>query len=76
MGEEREPVVLVESDDDFGVAVPLELVASGLDKLLPNALVIVQLAIDNSMDGIFKVVEGLGTVRAQVIDGKTDMAES
>ena len=45
--------MLVQSDDDLAVTMPLEVVSCRLDELLADAVVIVELAVN---DGMYRFV--------------------
>lgn len=53
----------------------LELIARLTNELLADALMVVDLSIHNSMDGVVSVVDWLTAVRAQILYGKAAMPE-
>lgn len=68
--------MLVESNHNLTVTVTFELVAEIAGHLLSDAVMVVELAIDDCMDGVVYVVKRLLAVRAQVVDSQTIMADS
>lgn len=71
---ERQAVVAVQREDDLAVAAALEVVFRV--QVGAVALVVVQLAVDDGVDVVLPVVEGLVAVRAEVDDREADVAES
>ena len=69
-------MVLVQSDDDLAITLALEFVSRRLYELLAYSIVVIQFAIDDSVDGIIGVVERLGSVGSQIVDGKAAVTES
>jgi hypothetical protein len=62
-------MVFVQSNGEFRIRTPAELVVGLGLEVFPDIIIVVELAIDDSMDGAFIVMEGLDTIGRQVIDG-------
>jgi hypothetical protein len=69
-------VLLIQCNDYLAVTVALELVTSITDELLANAVGIIELAVDNSMDMVFTVVEWLRTGRTKIVYGEADVSKN
>lgn len=67
-------MVEVERDDDLGVAVADERVPGLVFQLFADAVVVVELAIDDGVDFAAGGVEGLGAFGGEVVDGEADVA--
>lgn len=67
--------MLIESDDEFGITVTSKDVIGFLFEIGTNGIVVIELAIDNSVQRIGLGMERLKAVRGEVIDSKTDVTE-
>jgi hypothetical protein len=68
-------MLLVQGDHDLTITVALEYVSCLADQVSSDSVGIVQLSIDDGMDGALLAMERLCTVGAEVDYGKADMAE-
>lgn len=64
-------MVLVKRNNNLGIRSRGELVVGGLFELLADAVVVIELAIDDCMDLAVRRVEWLSTVRRKVVDGES-----
>jgi len=62
-------VVLVQSNGELRVRTTAELVVGLGFEVFSDVIVVVELAIDDSVDGAFVVMEWLDAVGREVIDG-------
>lgn len=69
-------IVFVQGDYDFGIASSLKLVAGQLGHLIADAAMVVQFAVDNSMDRAFRIAEGLLATWTESIDSEPTAAKS
>lgn len=60
--------MLVQRDDNLAVTPALEFVARLGGEVGAYGFVVVELAVDDCVDGVFVVVEGLGAVGGEVVD--------
>lgn len=67
--------MLVQGDDDLAVRAALEPVACRPYEFLADTIVVVQLAVDDGVDLVVRVVEGLRAIGAKVVDGKAAVAQ-
>lgn len=67
--QEVEAVVLVQSNGELRVRTTAEFVVGLGLEVFSDVIVVVELAIDDSVDGAFVVMKGLDAVGRQVIDG-------
>ena len=67
--EEVQAVILVQGNGELRIRATAELIVGLGLEVFADIIVVVELAIDDSMDDAFIVMEGLDTVGRQVIDG-------
>lgn len=73
VGHKRQPVVLIESQDDLAVASTMEVVFAAQE--LSVVFVIVQLAIHDRVDIIRTIMKGLIRLRAKINNGESNVAQ-
>jgi len=71
---EVQPVVEVQRDDNLGIRPRGELVVGGLLELGADAVVVVELAVDNCVDAVGWGVEGLGGGWREIVNREADVA--
>lgn len=73
--QERSTIDLVKCYCDLGVAVAPESVAKVSGQLFSQTIMVVDLAIDDSVNMVVLVMQGLASIRTQIIDGKAAVTE-
>ena len=69
MVKEVEAVVLVQSNGELRVGAAAELVVGLGLEVFPDIIVVIELAVDDSMDGAVVVMEGLDAIRRKLLVG-------
>lgn len=69
-------IVLVQGHDDLRVASTFKLVTGPLDHIISNTLVIIELAVDDGMDGTILVAERLLATGTKSIDLQSAASET
>lgn len=62
-------MILVQSNGELRIRTTAELVVGLGLEVFSDIIIVVELAIDDSMDGAFIVMEGLDAIGRKVIDG-------
>jgi len=69
MVKEVEAVVLVQSNGELRIGAAAELVVGLGLEVFSDIIVVIELAVDDSMDGAVVVMKGLDAIGRQVVDG-------
>lgn len=69
-------IVAIKSNDELAITMRAKLIVGLGEEVCADVVVIVKLAIDDSMNSVVCRMKRLGSVRGEVIDGEADMSES
>ena len=75
MAEKGNAVVLVQRDDNLAVARRFEVEIGSFGQFGADAFVVVELAVDDSVDCLVGIVKRLFSGRREIVDSESNMAE-